>query len=304
MKDFSIKTSRIKFSENLYYFSGILVGLVFILLNLFLIEKLVGKALSSIIYVISAVFIFLPFIIKWYSSYNKIKKLENYFPVFLRDLIESVRSGMTLPQAFKSVSENDYGLLSFYIKKMSHQLDWGIPINKVLINFSKETKSKLIGRLVSTVIESHNFGGNIVDTFEALSKTITEVDKLRRERIIYLQSQIVTGYIVFFVFLAVIIGLQIFLVPSIKESFKATVSVSSAGQSTEKDIEEMVKQYNELYRNLILIQGFFAGLAVGKMSEGSLIAGIKHSLFMMLVGFITFTLIVENPNLIPIPKIG
>ncbi len=295
MKIFGIDLSRIKREELLYYFSGAIVGGVLSLVSFLFIANLV-PFLADIFYVVAAVASIVPFLIKWYTAFNKKKHIENAFPLFLRDLIESVRSGMSLPQAFKTVSDNDYGILTNYIKKMSSQLDWGIPIDKVLINFSKESKSKLVGRIISTVIESHRFGGNLIDTFEALSKTTSEVDRLRRERYIYLQSQMITGYIVFFIFLAVILGLQLFLTPSITALPQGALGIGSV--QSDLTPAELAEEYNNIYRALILIQGLFAGLAVGKMSEGSMVAGIKHSLFMMLVGFIAFTVIIENPELI------
>ncbi len=288
---------KLKREDIIFYASGAIAGLILSIIGTFVIRQ-VNVSVSDIVYVVSAVIAFVPFLIRWYGTFNRRKNVENYFPIFLRDFIEAVRSGMTLPQSFRHVSVNDYGPLGDYVRKMSAQLDWGIPINKVLLNFSKDTKSKLIGRIVSTVIESHNVGGNLTDTFEALSRTTAEVDKLRRERVLYLQSQLITGYIVFFVFLAVIIGLQLFLTPSLTSL--PTGALGAAG-TTGAEATARASQYNEIYRNLILIQGLFAGLAVGKMSEGTMVAGIKHSLFMMLVGFVAFTLIIGNPNLIPIP---
>ncbi len=52
--------------------------------------------------------------------------------------------------------------------------------------------------------------------------------------------------------------------------------------------EDLVNEYKSIFRNLILIQGLFAGLAVGKMAEGSTISGVKHSMFMMFVGMLIF----------------
>jgi len=54
-----------------------------------------------------------------------------------------------------------------------------------------------------------------------------------------------------------------------------------------------VSEYRDIYRNLILIQGFFAGVAVGKMAEGAMASGLKHSIFMMFSGFIIFTVAVS-----------
>lgn len=293
----NIGFSRIKRDELLYYLSGAIAGSVLALIGLFIISPIV-PFVTEIFYVFAAFMVTVPFLLKWYGVYSKRKNIEKYFPVFLRDFIESIRSGMTLPQAFKTVSGNDYGTLTIYVKKMAAQLNWGIPINKVLTNFSNEADSKLIGRIISTVIESHNFGGNLTDTFEALSRTTAEVDKLRKERYLYLQSQIVTGYIIFFVFLAVIIGLQLFLTPSLTSLPQGALSPTGiVSNQPANSGQELAKQYNDIYRNLILIQGLFAGLAVGKMSEGSVVAGIKHSIFMMLVGFVAFTIIIGNPQI-------
>jgi len=261
---------------------GLLISAPVILVNFF-----IFKEKENIFYLLNFLSIFLlfsPLIISKYLRHRKIKEMEEMFHVFLRDFVQAIRSGMTLPVALKTVSENDYKSLSPYIKKLSSQLDWGIPFEKALLNFSRESNSKLIGRIVSSVIESHRFGGNLPDTLESLRSTALETEKLRTERRLYMHSQMITGYIIYFVFIAVLIGLKIFLLPSLTETTAAEV----LGANIPK--EELMKEYGNLFRNIILIQGLFAGLSVGKMSEGALIAGIKHSIFMIFVGLLLFTL--------------
>ena len=46
---------------------------------------------------------------------------------------------------------------------------------------------------------------------------------------------------------------------------------------------------NRIFTVLILVQGFFAGLMVGKFSEGTLKYGLRHSIIMMVVGYIIIT---------------
>lgn len=229
-----------------------------------------------------------PYLFEKYVAYDKKKKTEENFPVFLRDFVEAVRGGMTVPIAFNLISKNDYGALNPYVKKIAAQLEWGIPVDKVLLNFSKSTGSALIGRITSSVIESHRYGGRLAETFDALSKTAVEVDRLKAERKFFLQSQMMTGYIIFFVFLGVIISLQTFLVPSL------TSSTAQNLQGSTQSAEEIAKEFKDIFRNLILIQGLFAGLSVGKMAEGAVIAGLKHSMIMMLVGGLVFFLFGEN----------
>lgn len=234
--------------------------------------------------IFGVVILSLPIIIVLYLKYQRKKDLEETFPVFLRDFVETVRSGMSIPQAFKTVANNDYKSLSPYVKKIAAQLDWGIPVSTVLLRFSKEAHSKVIGRIISSVVESHRFGGNLVDTFEALSNTAVEIERLRAERRLYLQSQMITGYIIFFVFLAVILGLQQFLVPSLTQVSPLGGLGGAVNQA------DLADEYKAVFRNLIVMQGLFAGLTVGKMAEGAMLAGIKHSIFMVMVGTIVFTL--------------
>lgn len=252
-----------------------------ILLINFLYLRTVTYLFSSI-NIISLFLFVLPVVMIKYMEHRKVQMIEETFPIFLRDFVESIRGGMTVPHALKSVSKNDYRVLSPYIKKMAAQMDWGIPADKVFLKFSKESKSKLIGRIISSVVESHRFGGNLSDTFEALSNTSLEVERLRAERKLFLNSQMMTGYIVFFVFLGVIIGLERFLVPSLAQVNTGGMGVMSGPQ------EDLTGEYKAIFRNLILIQGLFAGLTIGKMAEGSTISGVKHSMFMMFVGMLVF----------------
>jgi len=253
-------------------------------MNLMLFRAPETSSIFTSISIIAFLILTFPLIMLKYLEYRKYKQVDENFPIFLRDFVETIRGGMTIPDTFKSLKKNDYGALNHYIKKMAAQTDWGIPVETVLLKFSKESKSKLIGRVVSSVVESHRFGGNLADTFEALSATSLEVEKLRAERSLYLNSQLMTGYIIFFVFLAVMIGLGKFLVPSLSTAGQSGLSALNVGSS-----EELNAAFKDVFRNLILIQGFFAGLAVGKMAEGSTISGLKHSMFMMFIGIIAFT---------------
>lgn len=261
--------------------NSILVGGILTINYLMLRES--ASLFSSINLIAMFIFIF-PIIMIKYTEYKKLKELEELFPVFLRDFVGSIRGGMTIPHALKSITRNDYKGLNPYVRKMAAQLDWGIPVETVLMKFAKESRSKLIGRIISSVRESHRFGGNLADTLEALSNTAVEVEHLREERRLYLHSQMITGYIVFFVFLAVMIGLEKFLVPSLSE-----VSTGLPGAEVAPRVN-LATEYNAIFRNLILIQGLFAGLSTGKMAEGAVIAGLKHSLFMMFIGALIFTI--------------
>jgi flagellar protein FlaJ len=41
-----------------------------------------------------------------------------------------------------------------------------------------------------------------------------------------------------------------------------------------------------IFLHLTIVQGFFSGLVAGKMGEGSINAGLKHSVIMMTIGYL------------------
>jgi flagellar protein FlaJ len=266
--------------------------LVLVILNSFVVLGIVAinfiflkdiPNIFSTINILAGVMFVLPVVLWKYLEYRKLRVIEEMFPAFLRDFVESMRSGMTIEQTMKSLKRNDYKELNPHVKRMAAQLDWGVSVETVLKKFAKATGSPLIGRTVSSVIESHRFGGNLTDTFEALNNATIEIERLKAERSMYLYSQVMTGYIIFFVFLGVIIALGKFLIPSL-----TTVTIEGVTAATEQS--NLSAGYKDLFRNLILIQGLFAGLSVGKMSEGAIISGVKHSLIMIIIGIVVFTL--------------
>lgn len=265
-----------------------MIALSFGAFNYFYLSKKI--TFSTTLYLVALLLATVPIFVIKFIEQRKVKELEENFPAFLRDFVEAVRGGMNVPQAFKSVAGNDYHSLTPYVKKIAAQLNWGIPVEKVLMKFSKETKSRLIGRIVSSVIEAHRFGGNLADTFEALSKTALEVERLRAERRLYMHSQMITGYIIFFVFLGVMIGLGKFLVPTLGQVSPTSLTALPGAETTQAAQTNTAAQYKEIFRNLILIQGLFAGLIVGKMAEGAMVSGIRHSFIMMFIGALVFTL--------------
>lgn len=267
---------------------GISISSLFFLINFLFFSK---TFLFNTLNILAALISILPFLIFYFLERRKIKKIEENFVAFLRDLVEAVRGGMTLPIAFHHISSNYYGVLTPYVKKMVAQLDWGIPLTTVLIKFAKDTKSQLIQRTISSVIESHAYGGNLVDVLDALAGTVVEVDRLRAERRVYVHSQIITGYLIFFVFLGVMMGLQVFLIPSLVGKTESLGMMTGlTGALPAMSPTEMVSVYRELFKHLVIIQGIFAGFMIGKMAEGEIIAGLKHSLFLSFTGFLVLSL--------------
>jgi len=251
-----------------------IVGLLIVFINImFFIENATLFAMLNIIALMTAISI--PMLYR-YDRYSKIKKIELMFPKFLSDVNTNINTGMTLPQAMRTVATADYDVLTPYVKEMSAKIAWGISFEKSLIVFSKKIGSKSLKRTVWTIIEAHRSGGTINTVLEAVSEGLRALEKIKKERSSSVYSQLLTGYLVYLIFLGVMIGMSKFLMPSFQWK---------SGPSTELELIG-------LFRNITIIQGLFAGLAIGKMAEGTMLAGVKHSVIMTAIGIVIFMLFI------------
>ena len=216
-----------------------------------------------------------------YKKYNENKEIEERFPDFLRDVTENIKTGMTLTQAIIATKDTYYGALTPQIKKIVIKIDWSIPFDEVLKEFSSQT-TPLIKKTVSTIVETYAGGGDITQILEATGKTIKEINKIKKERFSAIYDQMITGYIIFFIFIGVLIILQKYLVPSLFAFSSPEIAMGN--------VESAAKTYSDIFQWLILIEGFFSGLVVGKMAEGSLLAGLKHSFILIIIGYGAFLL--------------
>jgi len=233
---------------------------------------------STLISLISVAIVIMGPAVFEYKRYKENKEIEERFPDFLRDITENIKAGMTLTQAVKATKETQYGALTPHVKKIITKIDWAIPFDKILTDFSKKS-TPLIQKTISTILETYKGGGNITEILVAAGQTIKEINKIRKERSSAIYNQMITGYVIFFIFVGVLIILKNYLVPSLL-SFGSAVG----------GIEDINEFYNLIFQWLILIEGFFSGLVVGKMAQGSIIGGLKHSLFLMAVGYGAFYL--------------
>jgi flagellar protein FlaJ len=269
--------------------------------------------------ILSVFIIIIPQIFQYYVEYKDIKEMEAKFPFFLRDLTESIRSGMPLHKAIINAGKVDYGKLSKEVRKMAHQLTWGVSIIKVLEQAEKRLKSsQIISKNLRIILETYKVGGDIDKTLDSISNAILTIQETQNERKSILNQYVVTMYAITYIFIGIIIGISKLLIPIFSST--ATGNLGPIGtiignpcetclyaQSSScfpcymyfgictmlgSSKETIGCYYLGLFFSMIIVQSICSGLVAGQISEGSLRAGIKHSLIMLTTSFgIVFILV-------------
>ena len=233
--------------------------------------------------------IVLPPVMSIYMRYSTKREIKEQFVSFIMDLTDSIDSGMTLPMALEHCSKRDYLSLSKHVNNLVAQVNWGVPFRKALDTFAVKTCSHAVQRAVDTIVETYRVGGKISDTLNSVSKSMVTMNKLDAERRSSVYSQVVTSYMIFFVFIFIMVVIQVFILPSLSPENISDVALVDATPLAPEE-------YSQIFTAFIMIQGFFAGLATGKMSEGSIPAGLKHSVILVFLGYIIFTLAIQLPQ--------
>ncbi|MBR9675538.1 type II secretion system F family protein [Candidatus Woesearchaeota archaeon] len=238
------------------------------------------------------------------------KEYESRFLELVRNLVGAVKSGMPVSKAIVHIANtSDYGALTPHVKKLANKVEWSISVKKALSDFSLATGNDVIKRAVSTVIEAEQAGGNIEDVLESITVSLLEIKKIKESRRASIHGQIIQSYIIFFVFLAVMVVIQSLLIPYLGRMQSGSVLLGEGvSETTTMNIKTSVKiQFSSvsdfvlsatdwfksiygIFLMLALIQGFFAGIVIGKLSEGDLVSGVRHSLILMTVAILVITI--------------
>lgn len=224
----------------------------------------------------------IPIMIGFLLEQTKQREKEEKFLEFARDLVEMVRSGTPVSKSIINLRKRVYGTLTPHVVKLANQLTMGITLTDGLTTFAKETSSPVISRAVSLISEAERAGGNIEAILESVANSVAQVEKLRKERQASVSNLVTQGYMIFFVFIIIMLVME----------FKILPLVSDLG-----DAEGLVSNVQELDADafslplfvMLLVQSFFAGLVIGKISEGTVKAGIRHSFILLTVTLLVTT---------------
>ncbi len=244
---------------------------------------------NSIDFAIFAILVLIgPYGFYEYSLYRKIDLMEERFPEFLRDLAESRKAGMTMAKAVENAAKGDYGYLTPEIKKMAVQISWGVPFSEALRRFGERINTPLVIRTTTMVVKASEAGGKIADVIEAAAKNVREIKILQAERKTEMKMYLMIIYVSFFVFLAVIAILSGMFLPKL---IAASKSIGSAGGGIGVSVGgASIEEYRFIYVCTALSQAIGNGIVAGALSEGKMIAGLRHAAIMVLITYLAFRL--------------
>jgi flagellar protein FlaJ len=214
-----------------------------------------------------------------YVDYRWKRAIEKHLPDLFRSIVQAQKSGMTLPQAIEEASKRNYGPMSKELEKMVTQMSWGVSFEDALRSLGKRVDTALMRQTIPLIIEAQHSGGQVEKIFEPLETFVQTNLTFDEERKTQTRPYLAIIYVAFFVFLFTVIILL--------KSFFVDITDFELSQFEMMPADEA----KSLFFRMSSIQAFFGGLVAGKMGEGTVGGGLKHSVILLVIGYFAFKFI-------------
>ena len=239
-------------------------------------------------YILAGIAAFVPPAYYLYAEDKRIKEADKEFPGLLRDLARAKKAGLSLIDAIMLTAEGDYGILTEGLKKIAYQLTWGVPFEDALRMFAKRYPTQIIKRSIEIIIEGYRVGGEVGEVLTIAANDVSEFQALEKKRAADMTSYVVICYVTFFVFLGILVVLNLTFIPMMAE---AAEEITGTGMGSARMVNVNVEQMKTLFFHCGVIQGICAGLIAGKLGVGRTIAGLKHALILASASFGLFAIL-------------
>ncbi|MDD4308553.1 MAG: type II secretion system F family protein, partial [Thermoplasmata archaeon] len=230
------------------------------------------------------------------AKQKNIKEIEKRLPDFLRDVAEAGRFGMTLADAIVVASGGRYGKLTPEIKKMAAQIEWGVPAGETLRLFAERVNTPLVRRVVTIVVKASDAGGSVADVLSMVAHDTKEEQYSQAERNLQMSTYLAVIYISFFVFLVTIIILNLTFIPKIQLA-GANVAAAAEAAGIEGGIGgasldvTAIPSIQIAFFLAVMAHAIGDGVMAGVLQTGSIADGMRHSVIMLVMGFLILTVV-------------
>ncbi len=234
---------------------------------------------------IALLVVLIPYAVFYGIWAKKVLGIQELIPDFLERMAGINQSGLTIAQGIAIMVNTNLGLISYEIRKIKKDMDWGANFTEALVRFEERVSTPSIARTVTLITKASEMSGQIGEVLSIAAADAKMTEMLKKERHAEMFIYTVIVYLAFFVFLFVVAVLTMQFLPVLAnistQGISATGILSGIGAIS-------IATFGRLLYHACLIQAFFSGLIAGQMGESSLAAGVKHACVLLLITLVVF----------------
>jgi len=217
---------------------------------------------------------------------RRIRRKEELYTEFLFKLSELMRGGLDPIKSVKELSKTDLGILTPNVRIASTAMIYGKSFEESMKAMAQSLHSELITRYTTLVVQASYSGGSVADLILKASEDMRSIISIEREK-----EGNLAQYVMIFYFAQ---GIIFFIIYTLTTSLLPYVT--QLGASSIFGVNKIAGlDFARGFFHLIMINSFFGGLIIGKISEGEARFGLKHAVILMAAGYIACAMLILPP---------
>jgi flagellar protein FlaJ len=216
-----------------------------------------------------------------------LKQVDKNLPRLLRDVTESIRSGMPLVRALEVASKRSYGPLTQILETAMVNFNLTSDLDSSL-KWLGESLIRPSGKRMATILlEAEKSGGRMLDVLDTSINMFTSIDEYRDEKESVVGPYVLMVYVssLIFLFIGWVIINQ-FLTPLANQNLNIPGVASLIGKMLSIDY------YKSIIFWAAIMEGLIGGLVAGKITDSRVASGLIHSVILILITIVFFSTLV------------
>ena len=240
-------------------------------------------------FVIALLIVLIPYAVFYAIWSRKVFGIQSLIPDFLERMSGINQVGLTIAQAIAIMVNTNLGLLSYEIRRIKRDMEWGANFTEALMRFEQRVSTPSIARTVTLITKASEMSGQIGEVLSIASSDAKMSEVLKKERSAEMFIYTAIVYLSFFVFLFVVGVLTTQFLPVLAH-------ISLKGAPTTGALSGLgtipIVTFGRLLYHACLVQALFSGLIAGQMGESSIAGGVKHSCILLIISLVVFNFII------------
>lgn len=212
-----------------------------------------------------------PYSIDRYFLKRLHSKNEEDFSQFLFKLSEMMRAGIDPVKSVIELSKTDLGTITSNMRIAAATMILGGSFEEGMKKVAASLNSELISRYIDLVISASYTGGAVSDLILKASEDMRSMILIEKEMIGSLKQYT----LIFYFAQCILVAMAFILLTTLFPSLVSDSASAALGGEGLKNID-----FTKGFFHLIIINAVIGGIIIGKISEGSALDGLKHSVIL------------------------
>ena len=218
------------------------------------------------------------------------KEITERFPNTLNVLSSANSMGISLGDALGVIAQTSSGYYARELRILRNDIRWSNDPSAALLRFGNRLDVPALSRTIKLIAEGRRSTTDLSKVLRIAAEDTRNRFRLIRKRQQEMMSYVAVVIISYLVFLGVIVILeQSYLTPISELPEPPGEQAAIDGPTSLVDIP--IDEYRVLFYHAVIVQALGTGLISGLLSDNSVQTGLKYSIVLILLAFVTFTVL-------------